>query len=67
MKRLKKTCLVRAPGQAVEVAAVDSATVASLWPMSLVAGLTEGGLVEWVRESDARVAVLDARFVSHDI
>ena len=36
-------------------------------PISSVAGLTEGGLVEWVRESDARVTVLDATFVSHDI
>ena len=36
-------------------------------PTSSVAGLTEGGLVEWVRESDARVTVLDATFVSHDI
>ena len=36
-------------------------------PASLVAGLTDGGLVEWARESDVRVAVLDARFVSYGI
>ena len=36
-------------------------------PISLVTELTEGGLVEWARESDGSVAVFDARFVSRAI
>ena len=39
----------------------------TLRPSSLVAGMTGEGLVEGARESDVRIAALDARFVSHGI